>query len=129
MINPPSTPSPRPAAKPARPSRPPRFESIDGPQTLELKVYVPGVDASGVEIITLGPDLGITARRTRPVRGDCPAPRPEAARGDYQLRLRLGAGYDFTALQADLAGGVLTLRLPKAPPAAARAPSSHRRVA
>jgi HSP20 family molecular chaperone IbpA len=129
MIKPTQHHSQLPTAEPTKSFRQPHFECNDLPQALELKVYVPGVDANGVEITTLGPDLGITARKAHLVRVNWSSLHLEGAQRDYQLRLRLGFGYDYAALRAELADGVLTLHLPKVRRASARLPDSQRRVA
>lgn len=118
MIKPPQHHSQLPIAEPKKSFRQPHFDCTDLPSALELKVYVPGVDASGVEITTLGPDLGLTARKTHHVRVNWPALHLERAQRDYQLKLRLGTGYDYGSLRAELADGVLTLWLPKREPVA-----------
>jgi HSP20 family molecular chaperone IbpA len=76
-------------------------------------VYVPGVDASGVEIEARGPDLLVTARKTHFVRVNWQSLHLETAQRDYQLRLRLGHGIDYPALHAEIHQGVLTVVLPK----------------
>ena len=37
----------------------------------------------------------------------------ESAQRDYFLRLRLGTGFDYPAMQAEIHDGVLTITLPK----------------
>ena len=101
MINPPQHHSPLSNAEPKPSFRQPHFDCTDLPHALELKVYVPGVDASGVEITTLGPDLGITARKPHHVRVNWPALHLERVQRDYQLKLRLGTGYDFGSLRVN----------------------------
>ena len=113
MIIPPQHHSQLPIEELTKSFRQPHFDCTDLPHALELKVYVPGVDASGVEITTLGPDLGITARKAHHVRVNWPALHLERVQRDYQLKLRLGTGYNFGSLRAELADGVLTLWLPK----------------
>ncbi len=110
-----------PAAKSAPDFRSPHYECMDQPQALKLAVYVPGVDATGVELTTQGTDLHLTARKPHYVRVNWPALHLESAQRDYVLKLRLGAGYDFDALQASMARGVLTIVLPKRRPALADA--------
>ncbi len=115
----------RPAGAPAV-FRTPLFDTQPQDGALLLTVYVPGVEAIGVEIAARGPDLTITARKTHFVRVNWTAAHFEGAQRDYQLRLRLGAGYDFESLHAEIHDGVLTLLLPaRARPArAGRAPLS-----
>jgi len=96
---------------------------------VKLVVYVPGVDAAGVEIEARGTDLAITARKAHFVRVNWQSLHLEGAQRDYQLRLRLGAGLDFAAMQAEIHQGVLTLTLPKRPAHEAGAGSRLRHVA
>lgn len=100
--------------------RQPHFECEDRLQQLKLTVFVPGVEPSGVEITTRGPDLVVSARKPHPVRVNWPALRLESVSHDYHLRLRLGLGFDFEALQADLRDGILTIAVPKRGAAAQR---------
>lgn len=94
---------------------------------MKLVVYVPGVDASGVEVEARGADLTVTARKTHVVRVNWQALHLEGAQRDYQLRLRLGSSFDYAAMQAEIRQGVLTVTLPKRQPASA--PARLRRVA
>jgi HSP20 family molecular chaperone IbpA len=91
---------------------------------MRLTVYVPGVDASGVEITARGPDLTVTARKARFVRDNWKALHLENAQLDYLLRLRIGRGYDHDGIAAELNRGILTITLPRRarPPAIAPAP-------
>ena len=93
--------------------RQPHFECADEPQALKIAVFVPGVDASGIEIVTRGPDLVVRATKPHHVRVNWQALHLEAASRDYELKLRLGLGFNFDALDADLRDGVLSIRLPK----------------
>jgi len=63
-----------------------------------------------VEIATRGPDLTVTARKTHVVRVNWQALHLERAQRDYQLRLRLGHGFDYNNLEARIADGILTSR-------------------
>ncbi len=123
------SPSNGPVAKPAADFRSPHYECLDLPQSLKLAVYVPGVDAGGVELTTQGTDLIVTARKAHHVRVNWQALHLETAQRDYQLKLRLGTGYDFDALRAFIAKGVLTIVLPKRRPALAVPPARQRQVA
>ena len=80
---------------------------------MKLVIYVPGVCASGVEIEGRGTDLTVTARKARFVRVNFTALHLESAQRDYRLRLRLGNGFDFAAMQAEISHGVLTVTVPK----------------
>ena len=118
-----------PGAKPKQAFRSPHYDCMDLSTALKLVIYVPGVDASGVDITTQGPDLFVTARKTHHVRANWQALHLESVQRDYQLKLRLGVSFDYEALQASVARGVLTIVLPKKPLVAASAPLAHRQVA
>ena len=93
--------------------RQPSYDCREQPGAVKLTVYIPGVDASGVEIEARGPDLLVTARKTHFVRVNWQSLHLETAQRDYQLRLRLGHGIDYPALHAEIHQGVLTVVLPK----------------
>jgi HSP20 family molecular chaperone IbpA len=107
--------------------RQPSYDCREHPDVVKLAVYVPGVDASGVEIEARGPDLLVTARKPHYVRVNWEALHLERAQRDYQLRLRLGHGFDYPALHAEIDDGVLTVVLPKRQPHESALPA--RRVA
>ena len=88
------------------------YDCQDEAGTLKLVVYVPGVDAAGVCIEARGPDLLVTARKTHFVRVNWQALHLEGAQRDYRLRLRLGRGFAYEAMRAEISHGVLTLTLP-----------------
>ena len=93
--------------------RQPNYDCRDHADAVKLDVYVPGVDAAGIDIEARGPDLVITARKSHFVRVNWQSLHLEGAQRDYQLRLRLGAGFDYPAMQAEIHDGVLTVSLPK----------------
>ena len=93
--------------------RQPAYDCQEHADAMKLVVYVPGVDASGVEIEGRGADLTVTAKKARFVRVNFNALHLEGAQRDYRLRLRLGTGFDYAAMEAEIAHGVLTITLPK----------------
>ena len=93
--------------------REPAYDCQEHADAMKLIVYVPGVAASSVEIEGRGADLTVTAKKARFVRVNFDALHLEGAQRDYRLRLRLGTGFDFAAMQAEIAHGVLTVTLPK----------------
>ena len=117
------------SAEPKSAFRSPHYDCMDQSGALKLVVYVPGVDASGVEITTLGPDLFVTARKTHHIRANWQALHLESVQRDYQLKLRLGSGFDYESLQASVTRGVLTIVLPNSGLASASAPDRQRQVA
>ena len=118
-----------PTTEPKQAFRSPHYDCMDLPSALKLVLYVPGVEASGVDITTQGPDLFVTAAKTHHVRANWQALHLESVQRDYQLKLRLGAGFDYESLQASVTRGVLTIVLPKSRPVSASAPVRHRQVA
>jgi len=104
--------SPEVPANPAH-LRKPTYDCQDQRDAVKLTVFVPGVEAAGVEIEARAPDIVITARKTHFVRVNWQALHLESAQRDYQLRLRLGHGVDYAALQAEIHNGVLLVTLPK----------------
>ena len=109
--------------------RQPHFDCQDLDHTVVVTVYVPGVDAAGVEITAQGPDLTVTARKAHFVRVNWQALHLESAQRDYRVSLRLGRGLDYDAMEAAVHNGVLTLSLPKRPPLVSDQGIHHSRVA
>ena len=72
-----------------------------------------------MEIVVRGPDLVVIGRKSHIVRVNFAAAHLEHAQRDYELRLRLGRDLDYAALGAELADGVLSVRIPKRIPVAA----------
>ena len=101
--------------------RQPSYDCRELPDGVNIVVYVPGVDSSGVEIEAHGPDLIVTARKKRFVRVNWQALNLEGSQRDYRLRLRLGLGFDYSQMEASINDGVLTLTVPKRQPVAAAA--------
>lgn len=93
--------------------RQPAYDCQEDADTMKVVVYVPGVDAAGVEIEGSGSDLTVTAKKAHFVRVNFTALHLESAQLDYRLRLRLGNGFDFAAMEAEISHGVLTISLPK----------------
>jgi HSP20 family protein len=82
---------------------------------------VPGVKASDLNIEFEGDSLRLTLKRARPEGIDNDRyHRRERSAGEYVRELRLPAGLDSEKIEADLADGILTIRLPKAEAAKAR---------
>lgn len=109
--------------------RKPHYDCQEQDDALRVVVYVPGVDAAGVEITTRGPDLLVTARKSHFVRVNFGALNLEGVQRDYQLSLRLGRNLDYPALLAEISDGVLTLTIPKKQPAAFPSREALSRVA
>ena len=93
--------------------RRPHYDCQEQMDALRLVLYVPGVDAGGIDITVDGPDLVVTAPKSHLVRANWRALHLEPVQRDYRLRLRLGFSLDYDALQAELRCGALTLTIPK----------------
>ena len=93
--------------------RQPVYDCQEHRNTMKLVVYVPGVEAAGVEIEGRGSDLTVTARKPHRVRVNWQALQLESAQRNYRLRLRLGTGVDYSAMEAEINHGILTVTLPK----------------
>ena len=93
--------------------RKPRYDCQGHAENVTLVVYMPGVDAAGVGIEARGPDLTVTARKIRFVRVNWQSLHLESAQRDYRLRLRLGLGFAYRDMQAEIRDGVLTITLPR----------------
>jgi HSP20 family molecular chaperone IbpA len=115
IINPPTSDSREslPDTAPAGAYRKPNYDCREQADALELVIYVPGTDAAGVEVAAQAPDLVVTARKSRFVRSNWQAASLETLRPDYRLRLRLGRGFDYQSMRAEIQNGVLTVILPK----------------
>jgi HSP20 family protein len=118
-----------PAAASSATFRQPNYDCRDQSDAVKLVVYVPGVEANGVEIEARAADLVVTARKSHFVRVNWQALHLEGAQRDYQLRLRLGTGFDYPAMEAEIQNGVLTLTLPKRPAGEAGAGNRLHKVA
>lgn len=119
----------RPEPATAAGFRQPHYDCEEAADAVRLTLYVPGVDAAGVEITTQGPDLTVTARKSQVVRVNWQALHLERAQRAYRLDLRLGRGLAYEDLHAELRDGVLTLVVPKRPALGARVSSRGRRAA
>jgi len=104
---------PSPALARKAPFRQPHYDCHEQMDALKLVLYVPGVDASGVEIEVHGPDLTVTAPKGHLVRANWRALHLEPVQRDYRLRLRLGFSLDYDALRAEIREGALTITIPK----------------
>jgi HSP20 family protein len=93
--------------------RQPVYDCKETREGMQLVVYIPGVDASGIEIEGRGADLTVTAQKAHFVRVNFEALNLESVQRDYLLRLRLGTGFDYANMAAEVSGGVLTINLPK----------------
>lgn len=88
------------------------FQDDDG---VTIVADVPGVKSSDVAVEAEGDRLRLTVKRPAPEGiGDDQYHRRERLFGEFTRELRLPAGLDTDGVEAALAGGVLTVKLPKA---------------
>ena len=78
-----------------------------------VEAELPGVAQEELEVFTIGDELTIRGRR-QPKENDVTYHRRERGMGDFERVVRLPADVDAEKVEAHLASGVLTLRLPKA---------------
>jgi HSP20 family molecular chaperone IbpA len=109
----------RAASAPSAETRSPHYDCQQRGDDIDLTVFLPDVEAAGVEIIVRGPDLIVLGRKRHLVRVNFAAAHLEHAQRDYELRLRLGRELDYANLAAELAAGVLRVRIPRRLAAAA----------
>ncbi|MDX2109847.1 MAG: Hsp20/alpha crystallin family protein [Verrucomicrobiota bacterium] len=92
----------------------PSYEVTEREQSFEVRVYLPGVAKSGVEIHLEGDQLTVTGTRSSlPPATWRPLSR-EIRAENYKLRLQLNVDVDADKIVAATDDGVLTLSLPKA---------------
>lgn len=97
----------------------PRFVCRERERSLDLEVFVPGVQADTVELaVTDNDELVVTARKALPVRQNFQAANFEAVQPHYQLRVQLGAHVDRRSIWGALRDGILTIHLKKSARAA-----------
>ena len=107
----------------------PMYECQMHRDSMKLVVYIPGVDANSVSIEARGADLMVTAMKSRFVRVNFNALNLESSQSDYKLCLRLGKGYAFELMQAEIQNGVLSVNVPKRSAGFTMADTSLRTVA
>lgn len=94
--------------------RRPSYEVNEAAEAFHIRVDLPGVNRSGVDISIEEDMLSIEATRERAVpEGWRPLSR-ELPAGDFRLNLRLNVPINEASIQAKVEDGVLDLTLPKA---------------
>lgn len=90
----------------------PRFHSMEGEDGHELRVWVPGVAKSGVQVSLVDDHLEIVGRRVDTVPETWRPIFREIGQFDYRLRVRLNVEVNYERISAQVEDGVLTLSLP-----------------
>lgn len=92
----------------------PALNLWDQGEELVVEMEVPGVKSEHIDLSTAGDELTIKIERPDVVQEGAVYHRRERPTGAYTRVLSLPCAVDNNRVEADLAEGVLTLRLPKA---------------
>ena len=94
--------------------RRPHYNVFENDDAFDVRVSLPGVDRSGVDISIDGDNLNITATRSNEPTQGWRLLRQELPEGDFRLNLRLNVPIKEKKITAQVENGVLNLYLPKA---------------
>lgn len=94
--------------------RRPHYDVFENENAFDVRVSLPGVDRSGVDVSINGDDLSIIATRSDENAGNWRPLRQELPKGDFRLNLRLNVPIKEDNVKAQVENGVLDLTLPKA---------------
>ncbi|MEM9478227.1 MAG: Hsp20/alpha crystallin family protein [Verrucomicrobiota bacterium] len=90
----------------------PRYESARKEAGVDLRIFVPGVDKSSVNVSVDEGILTVAAKRTDGVNEAWRPLFSEIERADYQLKLELKSEFDTDKIGAKVEDGVLSLNIP-----------------
>ena len=94
--------------------RRPRYDVFESDDAFDVRVNLPGVERSAVDISINGDDLSIIATRSAEDTSNWRPLRRELPQGDFRLNLRLNVQIKEDKVKAHVENGVLNLVLPKA---------------
>ncbi|MEZ5275808.1 MAG: Hsp20/alpha crystallin family protein [Opitutaceae bacterium] len=80
-------------------------------QGVEISAIMPEVSDEGLELILFQDQMIVTGRRTRTVRPNWEALQLECVQKDYRLCVRLGFTAEPESIRAELACGILSIRI------------------
>jgi HSP20 family protein len=92
----------------------PALNLWETPDALMVEAEIPGVKSDELEIAVVGPELTIKLNRAEPPEDGVTYHRRERPTGSFVRMLRLPMEVDADRVEAELANGVLLLKLPKA---------------
>lgn len=92
----------------------PFYDVSENTDSFSVRVNLPGVSKSGVDLSLEEDVLTVTATRKSDVPKGWRALRRELPTGDYRLSLRLNVPVNEGKIKARIENGVLDLNLPKA---------------
>ena len=82
---------------------------------LEATVYLPGVEARGVELLIAKQEVVVTARKLHPIRPNWIALSLENCTRDYRLRIKTPRRLSAENVNAEFDDGVLRIRIARGP--------------
>ena len=88
------------------------MDVIRGKDDVQLRFDLPGVDPESIDVSVDRGVLSVSAQRTEKTGEDEKLITRERVTGSFTRRLSLGDTVDFDKIEADVADGVLTDRLP-----------------
>ena len=94
--------------------RRPYYDVSENKDAFDVKVSLPGVERSQIDVTVNGDDLNITALRSQEAVGSWRPLRQELPKGDFRLSLRLNVPIKEEKIKATVENGILNLQLPKA---------------
>ena len=94
--------------------RRPRYDVFENEDAFDVRVNLPGVERSGVDISINGDNLSIVATRSEVDNYNWRPLRQELPQGDFRLNLRLNVPIKENKIKAQVENGILNLQLPKA---------------
>lgn len=94
--------------------RRPHYDVLENKDAFDVRVSLPGVNRSGVDITVDGDNLNITATRSEEDADNWRPLRQELPKGDFRLSLRLNVLIKEDKIKAHVENGILNLQLPKA---------------
>jgi len=91
--------------------RTPHCDMAETSRRLQATVYLPGVEARGVELLLGRQELLLTARRMLPVRPNWISLSLEHCTHNYQLRIKTRCRLRASQVSAEFDDGVLRIRI------------------
>lgn len=92
----------------------PYYDVDERDDSFDIRVTLPGVDKSGVELSLEGDTIEIIGSRTQIKPETWKVIRREQQNGDFRLQLQLNVRINGEKISAKLEDGILNLNLPKA---------------
>jgi len=82
-------------------------------EAVSVEMELPGVKSDEIEVSVVGTELSLKVNRPEDQEDDVTYHRRERGTGSFARVLRLPSEVDADNVEADLTGGILTVRLPK----------------